>query len=86
MKLEDRPLRFFKRGERIRLVNTEGISSWRLNHGMELGKEYTVKYCFSRMKQRRKETKVLLEGYPDWLFSTRRFDPASNLPEELFEI
>lgn len=86
--LRNRPLQFFNQGERIRLVDINDMNPWRLKHGIELGKEYTVKYCFRRTKRGRKEIKVMLEGYQDWLFSTRRFERIADehFEDELFTL
>lgn len=86
--LEDRPLTFFKQGERVRLVDDRGVAGFRKRNGITTGEEYQVRTCWRKHNAKKDKTKILLilEGYPDWVFSTRRFERVNYLPEGLFTI
>jgi hypothetical protein len=88
IRLEDRPARQFRTGERIRMVDDRGTAGFRKRNGIHEGGVYTVRTCWRKSVKQGRSFKylVILEGYHDWVFSTRRFEPISHLPENLFTI
>lgn len=90
MNLEDRPLPTFRKGDRIRLVDDTAIAGFRKRLGVKVNSEFVVKAFWKkhiRRKQRYKHL-VVLDGYPDWIFSARRFEliHSNQFPEDLFTI
>lgn len=88
MNLEDRPLTYFSKGEKVVLVDDRGVSGYRKHEGFTVGKEFTVRSCYRKSVKQGRTHKILVtfEGYPEWVFSTRRFSRISYLPEDLFVI
>ena len=90
IKLEDRPLPMFRKGDRVRLVDDRGIAGYRKRNGMTHGKEFVVYKCWRKHIRRKRKHKhlLMLDGHHDWVFSTRRFELvySNSFDDELFEI
>lgn len=86
--LEDRPLTLFQSGDTIKLIDIRGTSGWKKRtYNLAVGNLYTVEKCWKKKRAGTDRYRILctIEGVKG-VFSTRRFEQVSFLPEDLFTI